>query len=230
MIVTDAPWPNDCCPRCLVTDSIELASRLRLCLNCQNEWNPAEVTGPLNESLSVPSESAAASESVPTEFYPESDLDAQLKAAREAYLGRRVIVHDYGEPGKVVEILDNGFAVVEMAAGFMVSLLPDEFSLDESEAALDDAVVMLGSVDITVAALVIKAAIETLVGEGDEQRLGLPPDGWLVPDPEAWLVVEHGAAYAVAVLANMFGITKDQLQEIADKLATTAIEARGDVT
>ena len=230
MTAPELAWETDRCPNCLQQNSVQLVGAERLCLACRHEWNPAETTGP-NEhrELGALTFDAPAPVEIPP-MPPEMELAAQVANARATFTGRTIVYHDEGVEGVVLEVFDSGYARCDFD-GLELDLLPHEFSLVTDEATIADAVVAeLGRIDLTVAARVLEAAAQTIVNTGDARELGLPPDGWLVRDPDAWVVVEHGAAYAVAFLAVQYGIATADLTNIAsmlDDAANAAKEATG---
>lgn len=223
-------WPETACPACLAESSAPLAAGGRLCLSCRHEWDPATTTGPLAE--------APATQNPPGVHLVEPgwsppvlvDLATELDRARDLYVGQQVVVYEYEVNGTCTDITDDGIAVIDIGDGFIVHAEAQDFTLAEVDALPTPEIVELGAVDLTVAAKVIESAIATFVGEGDNRTLGIPPNGWLPRDVEAWPIVEHGASYAVAIIANIYGITTEQLEEIASEINKAALAAGETVT
>lgn len=223
-------WETERCPSCQEVQSVPLAAGGRLCLACRYEWEPAVTTGPLETASVTTIGVDVPIDLVPTGADAQADIEAQVAAARAAYVGRRAVVHELEQEGEIESVTDGGYAIVAFGSGFYVACTPDEFSLVDEPAAVvemsDADVVELGSIDLTVAALVVRAAVGSFVEDDAGRRIGLAPNGWLPQDSEAWPVVEHGASYAVAILADLYGITTDQLSAIADSLETAAQAAK----
>jgi hypothetical protein len=141
-------------------------------------------------------------------------------------VGRTVLYWDENVEGEVVAVDDDGYCQVD-CGGLQVFLLPDEFSLVATEDDLEEAqVAAIGILDLTAAALTIRAALDTIDSSDDVRKLGLPPHGWIPADAQAFAIAEHGAAYAVATLALTYGISNDQLSDIAMMLEEAAFAAK----
>lgn len=241
-------WPVAQCPKCLHAESVALNDTTRLCLqpDCRYEWDPTATSGPLAATaIPVPdSHKVATVHRFPVSGQevaealrrteprvdpdPEAsfDLELQLQRARDAFVGREVVWHNAGEHGVVEAVDDAGLARVAFGSGYFVDLTPDEFSLVEVADVADDTVRMIGSIDLSVAAQVVRAGAAALVEDNGERRIAFPPEGWMPEDAEAIPVIEHGAAYAVAVIANAFGMPTEQLVSIATMLDDAATAAR----
>lgn len=223
-------WPVECCPSCLESDSIPLGESDRLCLQCRHEWNPATTTGPIEREqhgYEIPGAIVPVAEMVRAR--PKT-LAEQVADARELLVGRRVVWFSEGWDMTVIEITDDGVAILEDDGGLRLPADPDEFALIEESVLEDDVVAALGAVDLQAAAMVVRAAVASFATVAGTRVLGMPPEGYLPHDVEAMTVIEHGAAYAVATVALARGIPTEELEEIAETLddaARAAEEATG---
>lgn len=242
-------WPTEQCPKCREATSVELDARLRLCLHCRHEWEPAKTFGPIEEPAPDGAGSAFCSEcgapdsephmltciyspqlqlvpDQPTD-YPPDELYAQAVQARSTYLGAVVSCPAIGVRGTIVEITDDGWALVDLGHGHQIDVGPDEFVPIEMDVIPDETIAAIVTTDLTVAAQIIRAGAETIEEHDGGRRLTLAPDGFLPDDPDVMPVVEHGAAYAVALIATQYGISTEQLHNIAEMLDTAAQAAEG---
>lgn len=225
-----AVWPAERCPSCEQESSVTLAAGGRLCLNCRHEWEPGETTGPLASEGSTFAATSSTTLAVVPDPPAPTDLAGQVAAARAEYVGRDVIVHELEAAGTVLGVDDDGQAVIEFGSGYHVWCTPDQFSLVEQPNIADEVIAGLLAVDYSIAAQIVRAGASTLTGDGDSRRIGMPPDGFLPDDGDVIPVVEHGASYAVALIAFTYGVSNEHLARIAtelDNAAEAAKEATG---
>lgn len=170
----------------------------------------------------------------PEPFYGPDDLAGQVGQARRLFVGRDVVIHEFEQTGTVVGVDDDGQAVVEFGSGFTVWCTPDEFSLvDEPEQVAvvpDDQQAALAATNLQVVAQIVRAGAATLVEEDGARVLGIPPSGWLPDEAGVMPMVEWGAAYAVAIIADQLGMSNEDLETLArgfDDAARAAKEATG---
>jgi hypothetical protein len=219
-------WESDRCPNCQQQNSVPLLDGVQLCLACRHEWKPADTSGPVENPTFTTVDTPDVEQYVVPEMPPELQLAAEVARAREQFVGKTVLWWDENQEGEVEEVYDTGYVRVSFG-GLIVDLLPDEFSLVATEDDLEEAqVAAIGILDLTAAALTIRAALDTIDSTGDVRRLGLPPHGWIPADAQAFAIAEHGAAYAVATLALTYGISNDQLSDIAMMLEEAAFAAK----
>jgi hypothetical protein len=216
--VTLTQWPATMCPSCQEDMSVELDTDWRMCLRCRHEWHPSTTTGPTEASAAPVTDAVTtALASVPT-FAPTDALAGYVAQARSTFLGATVLVHELEVQGTVGEITDDGECIVTFGSGYWVEVTPDQFTVMEP-APVDDAfAIQFGSLNMAVAAQVLRAGANTLTGPDDDRRLTVPPEGFLPDDPDALMVIEHGVAYTVAILALTKGIASDDLRALADAL------------
>lgn len=222
-----ASWPDECCPACLETDSIDLAGAGRLCLQCRHEWDPATTAGPLPRDTAAVANAEIVRDVTALTADIDTDIATQLATARAMFVGRDVVYFAEGVVGRVAEVFDSGYSRVEFGSGFEIDLLPDEFALVETSVVPDEVVRALGAADLTAAAMIVNAAVETFAVTAGRRHLGIPPHGYLPADPEAWIVVEHGAAYAVAAVAMLTGFSNEDLTILAERMGDAARAAEG---
>ena len=162
--------------------------------------------------------------------YGPDELSEQIGTARAMLVGAEVVVHDlaavrHGRPDRRRRLRMGD--VRQRFRGHAV--LPDDFSLIEPAAvvpAVDDVTqVALAVTSWQIVAQIVRAGQMTLVGAGEDRTIGIPPNGWLPDDACAIPMVESGAAYAVATLATVCGITDEQLAAVADSFDKAASEA-----
>lgn len=241
-------WPVAQCPKCLHAESVALNDTTRLCLepDCRHEWDPTVTVAPLAQApipvpdshklVAVPAPPLEAEWNPNADYPPDfvasvdpddtSDLVIQLARARELFVGRDVVCHDLEVTGTVESVDDDGRAHVVFGSGYFVDLTPDEFSLVEVPDVPDTVMGMLADIDMQVAAQVIRAGAAMLIGPDGAREYGPPPEGWLPEEAEAIPVFEHGASYAIAIVALQFGMPTDQLVSIATMLDDAATAAR----
>lgn len=219
-------WDHDRCPKCLQLESVELDAPQRLCLNCRYEWDADTTTGPLDTTQRLTSADVTAPLYEPGYVDVSEQLAERMAVARAKYVGRAVVYFDAGARGVCTAIDDNGLATIEFGSGFQVEAWPDEFDLLDNEGPSDAVVRELAATDLQVATIIMRAAAETLTIEDGKPRIGLAPDGYLPDDPDVLPVVEHGAAYAVVVLALTAGITPEDLVKASDVLEEAARAAK----
>lgn len=226
-MTANAPvWESDRCPNCQQQNSIELLEGHRLCLACREDWVPAETSGPYPDARAVAVADVAAPVFQVPDMPPELVLAAEVAKARDRFVGETVLYWEENVEGVVLEVADDGYCKVDFG-GLELDLLPDEFSLVVDDDAIDSAVMTaIGAVQLQIAALTIRAAIETFVERDSGRQLGWPPEGWLQVGADIPPVVEHGAAYAVAALALQAGYTNDQLSSVAEMLEEAAAAAK----
>lgn len=224
--MTTAMWPATVCPSCQEDMSVELDADWRMCLRCRHEWHPSETTGPVVDAPApILNAVETALASVPT-FEPVDALAGYVEQARSRYLGARVVVHELEVEGVVDEITDDGECVVGFGSGYSVTVTPDAFSVVELSPVTDDFAIQFGTLGMSIAAQIIRAGANTLVGPDDDRRIGVPPEGFLPDDPDALLSIEHGTAYAVAILARTYGLATQDLHTLADGLLSAAEQAK----
>lgn len=215
------------CPKCNATNSVELDGTLRLCLGCRCEWTPGV---PYEGVVQFPPGGDVASPpvlvSVPTPK-PADAYESYLDEARSRLLGAKAIYHDAGAEGTITEVTDDGYAIVTFGSGYYVELLPNEFTVVAADVIPDEKITALATTDMTIAAQVLRAAAQTLETVGETRRLTLPPGDWLPDEPGVMPVVEHGAAYAAAIIALNYGVSNEQLVSMADMLDNAATAAEG---
>lgn len=153
--------------------------------------------------------------------------DDPLTAARSRFLGATVRIDSLDVEGVVSEISDDGYMWVTLADGYDCPCLPDEFTVVDGAVIPDETIVALATTDMAVAAQVIRAGAATITQVGDERRVSMPPDGWLPADPDVMPVIEHGASYAVAIIATQCGVSNEDLLSMADMLDEAAAAAKG---
>lgn len=220
-------WDFDRCPKCSQQSSVELDGATRLCLACRHEWNSATTTGPLTTPTAP---ALAVVPDVPTapEYVKGLDsFDDYLHEARSRLLGAKAVYHEAGAEGIISEVTDDGYAILTFGSGFYVELLPNEFTVVEADVIPDDKITALATTDMSIAAQVLRAASATIETVGEVRRLTLPPGDWLPDEPGVMPVVEHGAAYAVAIVALECGVSSEQLVSMADMLDNAATAAEG---
>lgn len=188
------------CPSCGETLMAPLDDLRLLCLSCRTEFDPNDIP----------------------ELTPEQLMAQEIARARERYVGREVIVFEFEAAGTCTAVDDDGLAEITFGSGFTVLCDPDEFSLVAAEEVPDALVAQIALVDMGVAAQVIRAGANVLDKKDGEWVLGMAPEDWLPRDLDALPVIEHGASYAVALLAQHYGIEPDALDEIANKLDEAA--------
>lgn len=228
--MSSVTWELERCPKCLSTTSAALSDGWRLCLSpeCRHEWDPETTSGPLGEIVGW-SETEAGTFAIVVGG-EEDDIVAQLAAARERYVGADVMVHELEAVGRVTMIDDGGIALVTFGSGFTVELEPDEFSAIEAATVPDEAVAAIAGTSATLAAQVIRAGAASMIVDEPEWSLGVTPENWLPMDADAIPVIEHGASYAIAMLALTYKISPEQLYDLAqgvDDAANAAKEATG---
>jgi hypothetical protein len=211
----------------LATDSVELPPDERLCLTCRYEWKPAETTGPLERGEHVAVNTTPAQTPADDVLPAAPDLAAQVAAARAMLTGKTVLYFAEGIEGVVLDVFDTGYAAVEFYPGLILDLLPDEFTPIVDSGIPDDVVTALGAADLQAAAMTVRAAVTTIVTDMGHRRLGIPPAGWAPADLDALTIIEHGAAYAVAVVVLAAGLPTEQLSDIATMLDDAATAAKG---
>lgn len=220
-------WTPERCPACRESSSVELDATHRLCLNCRHEWEPASTAGPLAETpLDAPAVVAPALALVPTQARAP-ELGALLDRARELYVGRQVIVHELEVTGTVDRIDHAGQLTIMFGSGYEIECSVDDVTLVGAVDVPDDVVAAIASTDISVAAQVIRAGAAAISEQGQTRTLTLAPDGWLPDVAEIMPVVEHGASYAIAMLAIQYGVSTDDLLSIAEMLDNAATAAKG---
>lgn len=225
--MTLATWPLEQCPSCLEAQSVELVPGERLCLHCRHEWEPAKTFGPIDaegNTKLIPPMLAVVDQ---PQDYPPDEIDAQVAHARSVFLGAIVRCDALGVQGTITEITDAGDAIVHLCDGYEVRVGPDEFAPVDLSVIPDETIAALVTTDLVVAAQIIRAGAETITERDGARRLTLPPDGFLPGDADEMLVIEHGAAYAVALIATQHGIPTAQLVSIAEMLDTAARAAEG---
>lgn len=237
-------WPTEQCPKCREATSVELVPGERLCLHCRHEWEPAKTFGPIEEPAPGGAGFLASEPGAPTsdatgalvtidapplaavpdqpQDYPADDLYAQAVHARSVFLGAVVSCHALGVQGVVTEISDDGWAIIDLGNEYEVIVGPDEFDPVNLDVIPDETIAAIVTTDLAVAAQIIRAGAETLTESDGARRLTLAPDGFLPDDPDVMPVIEHGASYAIAVIATTCGIPTEQLRSIATMLETAA--------
>lgn len=220
-------WPPEQCPQCLVANSVELTDDLRLCLACRHEWHPSVTDGPLTDSTTAPGPVGVPALVVVPEVAEAADIEAQVARARSMFVGATVVVHDLEVEGTIVEVHDAGTARVEFGSGYYVDVYPDDFSVVEPAPIDDRTAQIMAETYLAVAAQVVRAGAETIEERDGTRRLTLAPSGWLPFKGDEIPVVEHGASYAVAVIATLYGMSKQDLLSIADRLEASANRAEG---
>lgn len=225
--MTATDWVFSQCPACRHDNSVELDGATRLCLNCRHEWNSATTTGPLATAPMLDNVIAPPTLAVVPDPPAVDGWANYLSEARSKLVGAKAVYHDAGAEGTITEITDDGFAVLEFGSGFQVFLLPNEFTVTAADVIPDEKIAALASVDMAIAAQVVRAGIAAIETVGDERRLTLAPDGWLPDDAGIMPVVEHGASYAVAIIAINAGISAETLAGMADELDKAAEAAKG---
>lgn len=222
------PWPAEQCPKCEEAQSVELTADLRLCLHCRHEWNPSITFGPVDaEGRATPLAPLVAVPDQPTD-YPPDDLYAQAAHARSLLLGAEVAMPALGAIGNVNEITDDGWAIVWFDENHYVIVGPDEFTATGADVIPDETIAAIVTTDLAVAAQIIRAGAESLIEQDGTRRLTLAPDGFLPDDPDVMPVIEHGASYAIAVIATTVGIPTEQLLSIAEMLDDAARAAESE--
>lgn len=232
------------CPRCKATDSIDLSDGTLLCLQCQNEWNPAH-------EIAEPAEHVIAWPAVSTD--PMVDWKAILAGQS---VGDVLAVGDDDDDADVIplramadfaEANDWTDKFVRDGAGVTGLVVTDDggerITIQESTGSrreVDRSSVMylgdeplaegVGATGITddeplpqtmlaVAGLAITVALDSLaIGEGHEWTINSPRIGWLPPPCDQIPEVECGIAYAIAALVGVFGLDTEQVQRLAANL------------
>lgn len=220
-------WKFDRCPKCSAENSVELDADTRLCLECRHEWAPSTTSGPLDAAGA-----GAVMPPVPTlqavpDPKPADPFADYLTEARSRLLGAKATYHEAGVDGTITEVTDDGYAILTFGSGYYVELLPNEFTVVEADVIPDAQITAIATVDITIAAQCLRAAVATIEAVGEERRMTMPPEGWLPDDAGAMPVIEHGAAYAIAYLALQYGVATDDLTSMADMLDNAATAAEG---
>lgn len=224
--MTIAQWPATMCPSCQEDMSVELDTDWRMCLRCRHEWHPSQTVGPVADAPAPVSDAVTtALAAVPT-FEPQDELARYVEQARSRFLGATVVVHELEVEGIINEITDDGECIVSFGSGYWVTVTPDQFSVIEEPKVDDVFAIQFGSLNLAVAAQIIRAGANTLTGPDDDRRITVPPEGFLPDDPNALLVIEHGTAYAIAIVARAYGLSPDDLREMADRLEATADAAK----
>lgn len=220
-------WSAEQCPQCLVAKSVELTDDHRLCLACRHEWHPSTTDGPLDRGESSQALDATASlAAVPDVPEPVAPADP-ITEARSRFVGATVVVHDLEVEGTITEVHDAGTARVEFGSGYFVDVYPDDFSVIANAPIDDPTAAVMAETYIAVAAQVVRAGAETIQERDGTRRLTLAPSGWLPFEGDEIPVVEHGASYAVAVIATLYGMSKADLFAIADRLEQSATSGGG---
>jgi len=230
------------CPRCHWLQGVDLTDGIRLCFNCRNEWRPADVAADelvLGAILGyVTWEDYAIGETAAGRLAPQHPAagppaggdqasPSPVAAGGDPLLGLKVqlvgkrATWAQGEgAGVIYDLDDDGNALVHGDDGIDYTLDPDELDpvedvpevieLDAEQAA------ELGALQKLYAAAALKAGLATLAPEGAPFQWLTPPTGWLPTDPETWLGVELGIAYAVAVLIDHWELDRSMVQELID--------------
>lgn len=247
--MTASVWTPTDCPKCRSGETVELDGNVWLCLACRHEWNVTTVTEDdyaavvVGGTVDAPTEwsrnPVAIAPGVVLEGSPsgarlrsldradDREAPAHIAAARSRYLGTVVELAELAVSGVVVEITGDGFAVVELTEDHDVIVLPDEFKVTDATVIADETVTALATTDMAIAAQVLRAGAATIELRGETRTLGMPPDGWLPDDPGVMPVIEHGCAYAIAILATTAGISTDDLTALAARLDDAADAAKG---
>lgn len=225
--MTATTWTPTDCPKCRASATVELDTDARLCLECRYEWAPSTTTAPFPVSMEEQARAQVPVARAPLDIADVREAPAHIAAARSRYLGAGVVLPTLSVSGTVTEITGEGFAVVDIADGFDVMVLPDEFTVTEPATVSDETITALATTEMTVAALILRAGAATVVQRGDVFTLGMAPDAWLPDEPGIMPVVEHGAAYAIAILATTAGISTDDLLALASRLDDAAEAAEG---
>ena len=225
--MTAEVWPAEQCPACLHAQSVALDAGGRLCLNCHHEWDPSTTTGPLASTPAPAPQLTIVEAAVVADMDPDEWLAATVADARARYVGTDVVLHSEGVVGTLAAIDDDGIATIEFGSGYSVTAGVDEFSAVDVPVVVDDQIAQVAIVDMHIAAQVLRAGAATIVDDAEGRRLGMGAEGWLPEDVGAILVIEHGASYAVALLAVTLGVPTEQILSMADMLDEAATAAKG---
>ncbi len=225
--MTVSAWPIEVCPECREASSVELDASSRLCLACRHEWNPIDLASTPYERPVETLESPVPYLAVVADHADIAETPAHIAQARSRYLGMLVALPDLGVSGVITEVAADGWVNVELDATYDVLVTPDEFTILDAAVIADDVVTALATTDMAVAAQILRAGAATIRGAGNQRELTLPPDGWLPDEAGLMPVIEHGAGYAVALVAISAGVSTDDLLSLAQGLDDAAEAAKG---
>jgi len=153
---------------------------------------------------------------------PEPVEGDPIATARDELVGREAIHFDSESRATITDIDEQGVATLTFGSGYEVFAYPDEFDVLPAVAVDDTTIAAFAETTLTTAARIVFAAVESFTVTDNERRIGVPPEGYLENDPELFWIVEGAAAQAVAGVAYAFGITTEQLRDIATQWTSAA--------
>lgn len=238
--VTVAPL----CPRCKADDSIDMSGGTRLCLQCQNEWDPrtevAESVLPNDDVANVGVTLADWQErilSAPTvdavlapgngdvttnvgplrsdpAFTDATDWSDKFVRLPDGRTG--LVVTDNGKTHVSVQFSDGTRKRVARASCMYLGDEPLSEGTGVVGVADDEP---LPQTMLAVAGLALTIGVEAF-GDGGNGDWGInsPRIGWLPPPCDQIPEVECGIAYAIAALIGVFGLDTEQVTRLAANL------------
>jgi len=209
-------WEARRCPHYLAETSTELEHDWRLCFACRGEWRPSTTFGPMPGAEPVEIQDYDGITQDASYMHVATEATDPIEAARAEYVGREVIWHTEGVRARVESIDASGYAVLVFGSGFSILCEPDEFTIIETPVLDEEAQREVGELWLTVAARIVRAGAATFAEVDGEWHIAVAPSEYLTNDPETFWCVEMGAAYAITALAYAFGITAEQLTNLAD--------------
>jgi len=240
--VTQTNTTATTCPSCHGDGHVALSDGTLLCLNCRNEWNPADVRSLRSVPTpggAVPVSSGSGADPAHPAGLPApttepagdvgdtpvvADFPADPWAVLHELVGTQVILEG-GQVAEVVDFPDDDHVEVLVGVGG-ANLRTEIVPYDVIERSVtspapvadvdDDTARALGSVNLTVASLALSAGLATIAGDGDTVELLTPPSGWLPADVDSLPMLEQGVAYAVASLIVGAGIDRGQVATLAE--------------
>lgn len=241
------------CPECGDGDTMHTADGGALCFACRHEWNPAEVVAIPLDRLGVTAVLTVADVLGPPAGIDDLIIDTPTvddahvwgtddeadddtaQARMDALVGGTATLEG-GQYARVIAFPDADHVIVELAGGEQVTvnfadvdrIMPPtparQLDVDPEDVAVAQAV---ADGVTNIAGLLIKAAVASIVGEGDTAQIVNGPEGFLPAEPEMFPIVEQAAVHACATLIVMSGLDPAALVAAVDRWSAAS---QGDQT
>lgn len=214
------------CPRCQETAGMTLSSGARLCFGCRYEWTGDGVPATLTDPPFVPAPDPDDVLGPPDEVVAARDAQARL----DALIGTEVELEG-GQRALIVSFVDDDLVEVDVYYengdthrdvveynDVVRSIVAPEVVPEVA----DDVQRAMALTFATVAAMTLEAGLATIEMDDDRRTLAIPPTGWLPRDPDAWMAVEQGVAYAIAALVYSLELPTETVAALAADILDNA--------
>lgn len=214
------------CPRCESAEGMTLSSGARLCFGCRYEWTGDGVPATLTDPPFVPAPNVDDVLGPPDEILDERAAEARLYAL----IGTAVTLEG-GQRATIVGFPDDDHADVLIAAETdnpeyvtvdFDTIVSSVMAPDVVPEVADDVQRAMALTFATIAGMTLEAGLATIETDGDRRTLTIPPTGWLPRDPDAWMAIEQGVAYAIAALVYSLELPAETVAELAADILDNA--------